>query len=127
MSSSPPDTSHGSRILLAESNYPLRLLLVEILVARGHQVQEAHDGLTARDLFEVEPGHFDLVIIRSRLPNLNGVDLLKAVLTAAPAKPILFMKESTDEEIVGLEPTCEVIAKPFSRLEFITAIQRCLS
>jgi DNA-binding response OmpR family regulator len=124
MTSAPPPES---TILLAESNYPHRLLLTEILTGRGYTVREAHDGLTARDLFELEPEAFDAVVIRSRLPNLNGVDLLKAVLAAAPSKPILFMKESTDEEIVGLEVTCEVIAKPFSKLEFISAIQRCLS
>lgn len=118
---------NGIRILLAESNYPLRHLLTEILVARGHQVQEAHDGITARDLFELAPQQFDLVVIRSRLPHLNGLDLLKSVLTVAPRKPVLFMKESADEEIVGLDPACQVISKPFSQLEFISAIHRCLS
>ena len=116
-----------ARILLAESSFPMRSLLVGLLASRGHAVREAEDGLIARDLFELEPADFDVVVIRSRLPRMNGVDLFKAIRAAAPGKPILFMKESEDEEIVGLVPECEVITKPFTTFEFVTAIQRCLS
>lgn len=120
-------TPFPAKILLAESSFPMRSLLVGLLASRGHAVREAEDGLIARDLFELDPADFDVVVIRSRLPRLNGVDLLKVVRAAAPGKPILFIKESEDEEIVGLVPECEVIAKPFTTFEFISAIQRCLS
>ncbi|MES2965741.1 MAG: response regulator [Bdellovibrionota bacterium] len=116
-----------AKILLAESNLPLRSLLIEILEARGHAVRTAEDGILARDLFELAPEDFDLVVIRSRLPQMNGLELFRVVRTMAPGKPVLFMKESADEEIVGLAPCCEVISKPFSKHQFITAVQRCLS
>jgi DNA-binding response OmpR family regulator len=120
-------SSLPANILLAESSFPMRSLLVGLLESRGHSVRAAEDGLMARDFFELEPETFGVVVIRSRLPRMNGVDLFKLVRTMAPEKPVLFIKESEDEEIVGLGPDCEVITKPFTTLEFVSAIQRCLA
>ena len=118
---------HSARILIAENNSAVRTMICELLGARGHDVFVAYDGTMARDVFEQSQTAFDLIVIRSHLPLMGGVELLKVVRSRSPAVPILFIKESIDEEIVGIDESCEVISKPFSPLEFVLAVQRCLS
>ena len=116
-----------AKVLIAESNDALRSFLSETLEWLGCEVVQSSDGAQARSLFEKDSDSVHLVILRSELPILNGVELLKAIRQRHPTKPILFMKESLDEEIIGLDAACEVLAKPFSKLEFTSAVRRCLT
>jgi DNA-binding NtrC family response regulator len=64
-----------SRILIAEDEDGLRMLLERQLARSGYSVSSAPDGLAALSLLTQEP--FDLVISDMKMPRLDGMGLLR--------------------------------------------------
>ncbi len=64
-------------ILLVEDNHFERNSLHLMLEQEGYCVTPVHDGPTA--LTQLDNGQFDIVITDLRMPNMTGIDLLKAI------------------------------------------------
>lgn len=73
------------RILIADDDTAIRLLLKRVLTARGHEVVEAEDG--ERALARVEQEGLPIVITDWMMPGLSGPDLCRA-LRAAEARRV---------------------------------------
>jgi CheY-like chemotaxis protein/tetratricopeptide (TPR) repeat protein len=67
----------AGRILLAEDNTSLALILRQFLEGQGHVVTSAHTGAAA--MAALEGGSFDLLILDLHLPVLSGVDILRRI------------------------------------------------
>lgn len=78
-----------ARILVVDDEAPFRGLLRDILEGAGHGVVEARDGLEA--LRYLERGAFELVVSDRRMPNLDGVGLLKRVQSLPSPPPVLLL------------------------------------
>jgi two-component system response regulator PilR (NtrC family) len=102
------------RILVVDDERSMRELLAIVLRREGYEVMLAENGRTAIDLLEREP--VDLLISDIKMPDLSGVDVLRA------AKKI-------DQDILGIMITafastetaveamrlgaCDYLSKPF--------------
>jgi two-component system sensor histidine kinase RpfC len=68
----------NSRVLVAEDNVVNQEVLSAILERAGHQVHIAGDGETALDLLTERDKDFDIVILDMNMPEISGLDVLKA-------------------------------------------------
>ncbi|MFP5221851.1 MAG: PAS domain-containing protein [Acidobacteriota bacterium] len=69
--------SGSLRILLAEDEIVSRVMAVEVLTRRGHEVVEAVNGREA--LAKLAAGDFDLVFMDVRMPEMSGQEAVQAI------------------------------------------------
>ena len=70
----------NAQILLAEDHPINAEIAIEILSMKGMKVEHAKDGVEAVRLFEQSaPGHFDLILMDMRMPNMGGVEATKTI------------------------------------------------
>ena len=114
-----------ARLLIAEDEEPVRILVTRALNEAGHHATAAADGAEAFDLLKRESGGFDLILADIKMPVMDGIALALAVARDYPELPILLMTGYADqrERTAGLESLiCDVVAKPFNVAEIRTAV-----
>jgi two-component system response regulator AtoC len=62
-----------ARILIAEDESIIAMILVNVLESAGHQVEQAQDGLQALELFA--PNRYDIALLDLGMPQLPGDEL----------------------------------------------------
>jgi two-component system response regulator PilR (NtrC family) len=111
---SPATDRRPPRILVVDDERSMRELLAIVLRREGYEVLLAENGRTAVDLLEREP--VDLLISDIKMPDLSGVDVLRAA-------------KKVDQDILGIMITafastetaveamrlgaCDYLSKPF--------------
>lgn len=116
-----------TKILLAEDDSSLGLLLKEYLEAKGFEVKLVEDGKKASDFFY--KGSFDLLLFDIMMPIKDGLSLTKEIRLINKNIPIIFltaksMKEDTIEGFnVGAD---DYITKPFNMEELLARITAVL-
>jgi len=78
-----------ARILVIEDDPDGLRSVQEAIAEAGHTVATAARGRTGLDLFR--DGEFDVVLTDLKLPDIDGLDVLAAVNSAAPGVPVLIM------------------------------------
>ncbi len=120
-----------TKILLAEDNEHLALVLSRFLAAEGHSTTLSHNGQDALRLLET--GSFDLLLLDLHLPGISGVELLKRVRQSSglAGMPVIIMtgvfkgeKYAEAARRLGVEHYLE---KPFSREAFSLAVNATIS
>lgn len=84
-------------ILLADDDSSSRLLIVKFLTRLGYNVAQCADGQEALRLYTAQQ-HFDVVLSDIRMPNLDGIGLLRAinVLPEQDTAPVILMSAHAD-------------------------------
>lgn len=103
------------RILLAEDDANLGLLLAEFLKKKGYEVSWARDGDQALDLFV--KGEFDLCVFDVMMPKKDGFSLAKDIRATHLDVPIIFLTAKSMEEdtLQGFKVGADdYLTKPFS-------------
>jgi CheY-like chemotaxis protein len=119
-----------ARILIAEDEEPVRMLVTRALAEEGHFVVATVDGIEALDMIQSENGAFDLLLADIKMPGMDGIALALAVARDYPKLPILLMTGYADqrERAFGLEVLItDVIAKPFALAEIKFAVASALA
>lgn len=119
---------HEPRLLVAEDEERLRRLLEMLLSNKGYHLTMAADGAEAWAAFQ--SGHFDLVITDLRMPQMDGMELLKRIKAASPQTPIVVITAfGTIESAVDAmrAGALDYITKPFEEAKLTFAIDRALS
>ena len=119
-----------ARILIAEDEDSLRVLVARALVQDGHQVMTALDGAEALDVLTREQGAFELLLTDIRMPVMDGIALALAAARDHPRLVIVLMTGYADqrERVSGLEALiCDVISKPFALAEIKFAVASALA
>lgn len=117
------------RILLAEDDEILRMLIIDTLEEEEYHVEEAEDGLAALKL--LEESQYDLIIIDYMMPAYSGIEVIEKVRKGGinNAVPILMLSAksqlSEQEKAIGAGANC-FIAKPFSPLELLDKVREIL-
>jgi DNA-binding response OmpR family regulator len=119
-----PTSTHAPtpprRILVADDEEAMLLLLRVNLSMRGFDVVEARDGAAALELARAQP--FDLLLLDVMMPELSGFDAARE-LREDPATadiPFVFLSARADQtdRARGLElGALDYITKPFNPLE----------
>jgi diguanylate cyclase (GGDEF)-like protein/putative nucleotidyltransferase with HDIG domain len=78
-----------ARILLADDEEGLRLLMSRQLRRAGHEVIPAEDGRQAADLLDTQ--EFDVVLSDMRMPKMDGMGLLAYAVQVAPETEFIIL------------------------------------
>jgi len=115
------------RLLLAEDDENLGLLLTEYLVAKGYEASLYPDGEAAFRGFMKE--HYDICILDIMMPKKDGFTLAKEIRMISTDIPIIFLtaKNLKDDVIEGFKVGADdYITKPFSMEELIFRLEAIL-
>ncbi|MFY7888948.1 MAG: response regulator transcription factor [Spirosomataceae bacterium] len=116
-----------ARILLAEDDPNLGLLLQEYLTIKGFDTTLAKDGDEALSKFVLST--YDLCIFDVMMPKKDGFTLAKEVRMSDKDTPIIFLtaKSMKDDTLQGFKVGADdYMTKPFSMEELLARIQAIL-
>ena len=117
----------NTRILLAEDDSNLGVLLKNYLAAKNYETDLFPNGLSARDAFQ--PSKYDLCIFDIMMPELDGISLAIEIRKKDASIPIIFLtaKNQKEDVLEGFRSGADdYITKPFSMEELIYRIQAIL-
>jgi DNA-binding response OmpR family regulator len=112
------------KILLAEDDPNLGLLLKECLCMEGFEVELCKDGEIALQAFRLNK--FDLCLLDVMMPKLNGFNLAQAIKAINTKIPIVFItaKSLKEDKLKGYNLKADdYITKPFDEEELIWKIK----
>jgi len=105
------------RVLVAEDEEDLASLYKQILEQRGHYVTLTKDGQECIDVFKEDQG-FDVVVLDYQMPNKNGLETAKDILSLKPKQRIVFASAYVvnilEEAVQHLKMATELLQKPFN-------------
>jgi len=81
--------SPSGRLMLVDDDDALRSRLARAMAARGFAVSEAATGAAALAVAVREP--VDFAVVDLRLPDMNGLDVVRSVKTAAPGARVVVL------------------------------------
>lgn len=67
------------RVMVVEDDESFRGLLGQIFESQGYEVRLAENGLVAKTIFDLNQGAFDLVFTDVKMPEMDGIALLKHI------------------------------------------------
>jgi len=115
---------------------PLKVLVIDdekvicdachlVLTEKGHRVDRCMTGGTG--LIAIERGTYDVILLDMKLPDLDGMEILKAVRGKVPAPCVIVMTGystmSNAVEAMKLG-AADYLSKPFTDDELISAIEK---
>lgn len=112
------------KILLVEDEAHVASFIKKGLTEEGYEVSVAFDGRSGLQLALQNP--FDIIILDIMLPEMNGLDVCKAIREENQQVPILFLTAlGTPENVVlGLgNGADDYLVKPFKFIELIARIK----
>jgi CheY-like chemotaxis protein len=123
----------AARVLLVEDNPVNRELATHMLIASGHEVEVATDGLEA--IAAVTNGVYDLVLMDCLMPVMDGYEAttrIRAMAVGRRRNPLLRVPivALTANAMKGDAEAClavgmdDYLAKPFTQQELINMVQR---
>ena len=119
-----------ARILIADDEESMRLLVARAIAMDGHETVTAEDGGEALDILVREEGAFDLLLTDIKMPIMDGIALALAAARDFPQLTILLMTGFADqrERASGLNAIIhDVVTKPFSVADIRTAVADALA
>jgi CheY-like chemotaxis protein len=118
------------RILIADDEESMRLLVARAIGMDGHEIVTAEDGAEALEILTRDNGAFDLLLTDIKMPVMDGIALALAAARDFPQVIILLMTGFADqrERASGLDAIVhDVITKPFAVADIRTAVAEALA
>lgn len=114
-------------ILLAEDDFQIRMLLVELLKNEGYTVFDAEDGEEAIQLYEKNRDTIELLLLDLGLPKMTGVEVFKKIRKDKPDIKIIAMsgwgqRETVDE--LYDEGINIFIQKPYKPVQILETVRK---
>ena len=119
-----------ARILIADDEESMRLLVGRAIAMDGHEIVTAEDGAEALEILTEQEGAFDLLLTDIKMPIMDGIALALAAARDFPDLTILLMTGYADqrERATGLNAIVhDVVTKPFSVADIRTAVADALA
>ena len=121
-----PSSTGSSRILVAEDEGVVQLMLAAVLEKAGHEVDVVADGPAALD--RVERGRYQVAIIDLGMPGLPGDQVGLAIKRRDPkVATILITGWTLDGDDPRLATFDQCLRKPFSPRQVETAVARAVA
>ncbi len=118
------------RVLIADDEESMRLLVARAIAMDGHDIVTAQDGAEALDILTREDGAFDLLLTDIQMPVMDGIALALSAARDFPKVTVLLMTGFADqrERASNLNAIVhDVITKPFSVADIRTAVADALA
>lgn len=125
------NTRATSRVLLAEDNRELRVILAQALRREGFSVTECSDGSDLLDrlgdvLLDRGAFAYDVIVSDVRMPGVTGTEILDGIRGLPGAPPVVLITGFPDPATVMsalASGAHTVLAKPFAVREFCRVVQ----
>ena len=122
--------AESPHILVLEDDPSVQMLMRKQLTAHGYKVTTASDGLDG--LMKLESVKPDLIICDVMMPNLDGIEFVKAVKSHGDTQriPVIFLTAKTDPRsmIDGINVGARFyVTKPFAIDDLLSKVTRALS
>ena len=89
-------SEEGSRVLVIDDSEIVAMLVQEELVAMGHDVRTALDGMSG--LAVAAEWLPEVVVCDLKMPGLSGIEVVERLKLAAPLTPVLIFTDTSDLE-----------------------------
>lgn len=129
--SAPRAAPAQARILLVDDEQTILDTTARFLERAGHSVTRAGDGIEGRDLFDADPGAFDLLVTDLTMPGCSGEELIEhvhgrradlpAILTSGFGGHSLVVDELESRQLVTY------LDKPFRQAELLDRVEAALT
>ncbi len=124
-------TAYRARILLVDDEPNLRKVLGALLQQEGFEVHPEADGAAALARVRASPsGTFDAVISDLRMPELDGIGLLRALVREDPELPVVLLTAhgTVDSAVEAVKlGAFDYLEKPFDRDQIRDVLQRAVA
>lgn len=123
-------TGGDETILVAEDDDLLRKLATNILGGAGYKILQAADGMEALDIFKVNAGHIDLMLLDMIMPKMSGKGVYDALHLQHPNLHFLFSSGNATSSIYSdfvREKGIEIIQKPYTPNALLLKIREVLA
>jgi CheY-like chemotaxis protein/glycine cleavage system H lipoate-binding protein len=118
----------NARILAIDDEEIVHASLKKILTRAGHEIYSVYSA--KEGLEQLDDSHFDLIIVDLMMPEMNGIQFLEALRAKPYQLPVLMVTGyptiTTAVQALRLGAV-DYIAKPFTRKELLSPVQRALS
>ena len=116
-------------LLVVDDEPIIQKFVTRILTDEGYNIESANDGAEA--LFLLGGKHFDLVLLDTNMPTMNGFQLLKTMKQNNIVIPVIVLSGDEQEELekkgLSLEPgTLEYLSKPIQPSLLLPKIKKLL-
>lgn len=115
------------RILVVDDEQNMRFLMKESLTREGYYCHTAENGTAA--LSEIRKDHYDLIILDYKMPGMDGLETLRAVMKERP-NTIAIMVTAHDTREIAMKAVeigaYDYFSKPFDLDEMRVVIKRAL-
>ncbi|ETR77083.1 MFS transporter [Afipia sp. P52-10] len=119
-----------ARILIADDEESMRLLVGRAIAMDGHDITTAEDGAEALEILLRDDGSYDLLLTDIKMPVMDGIALALAAARDFPQLTILLMTGFADqrERASGLDAIVhDVVTKPFAVADIRAAVADALA
>jgi CheY-like chemotaxis protein len=116
-----------TRVLVAEDDAPVRVLMHHMLTRSGFQVETAVDGEDAIEKLTSEK--FDGLVLDLMMPRTDGFGVLQHLVKNNPnmiARTVVATAYPRDAAKAQLTEVCRVIIKPFDATQLVEAVRECV-
>ncbi len=116
-----------ARILLAEDEEVLRMLVVDTLEDEGYTIDEACDGEEAYNL--IKENDYDLLLLDYMMPVYTGLELIEMIRKDNNQTQIMMLSaksQSSDQQKVLDAGANYFMSKPFSPIQLVQRIEEIL-
>ncbi|HXU06522.1 MAG TPA: sigma-54 dependent transcriptional regulator [Polyangia bacterium] len=123
----PASSGRGATILIVEDDRAMRMMLREALEEDGYTVEDAGGGRAGIE--RVKQGGVDLVISDVKMPDLDGLDMLREIKAVTPSPHVITITAfgSIDTAIRAVKlGAFDYITKPFDVDQLILSVQKAL-
>jgi CheY-like chemotaxis protein len=119
----------AAKILLAEDEEVLRMLVVDSLEDEGYEIDEAVDGIEAFE--KIQANSYDLVLLDYMMPGMTGLDVIEKTRLLPEKQDLLIMmltakSQKSDQDMARKVGADYFLAKPFSPIELINIVAEIL-
>jgi two-component system response regulator AtoC len=117
----------NERILVVEDEKLIRMSLVDELARQGYRVEEAETGTAG--LARVEEGEIDLVLLDYRLPDIDGIQVLREITAKHPETLVILMTaySSIENAVQAIKlGAYDYLNKPFDMDEMMIRVRKAL-
>jgi two-component system, chemotaxis family, chemotaxis protein CheY len=114
-------------ILVVDDAAFMRMMIRDILSKEGYRIEEAVNGRDAVEKYDqVSP---DLVTLDITMPEMNGIDTLKAIRAKDPSARVLMVSAMGQQQMIveALESgAMDFLVKPFQPTKVLETVKKCL-
>ncbi len=118
------------RVLIVDDERNIRRVLQALLEGDGYEVDEAADGDEARALIRRANPRYDVVLSDLRMPNCDGMELLRWVRSSQPDTPLVLLTAhgTVDIAVEAMrEGAFDFIVKPFDESELSAVMDKAVA